>query len=98
MLRGVGATSEIGPGGISGRVGWTTLFEYDAGMDGWSFDAVYVRPWLIEWGSRRGANYLGAGVTRYLGFVRISGAVVVSDSSPRDVSPTVKFGFVVPFS
>src|SRR5262245_7339502 len=34
-LRSLTAASEIGPGGASGRIGWTTLFEYDAGVDGW---------------------------------------------------------------
>lgn len=96
-LRGLAASADIGPGAVSGRIGWANMFEYDAGVDGWSFEALYVRPWLLEWGARRGANYVGAGVTRYFGFLRVSGAVVASDSKLLDVSPSIGFGFVMPF-
>ena len=97
-LRGLGAGYDIGPGGLSARIGWTDLFEYDAGVDGWSFEAVYVRPWLIQWGSRRGSNYIGGGLTRYFGFLRLSGAIVVDTSlSSHDVSPTATLGILLPF-
>jgi hypothetical protein len=91
LVRGVEAGGDIGPGGLSARVGWTQLFAYDAGFDGYSFDAVYVRPWLVKWGLDTGANYVGGGVTRHFGWFRFSGAVLVNATSQsHDVGASAK--------
>jgi len=93
FIRGVQATVDAGPGGASARIGWADLVAYDAGIEGWSYEVVYLRPWLLRWGLDPATNYLGAGVTHYLGFIRLSGALVLSTSSSQ-VAPAFSAGFV----
>lgn len=83
----------MGIGGLTARVGWARLHQYDvvASADGWSVEAVYARPWLLQWGMRRDTNYLGGRLTFRGGQVHISGAVL------RDVSTSEK-GTVVSVS
>src|SRR5262245_29435439 len=55
IVRGAVVASSVGIGGLSARVGWARLYQYDvvAAADGWSVEAVYARPWLLQWGLRR---------------------------------------------
>ena len=97
QLQGVSASIEGGVGGMTARLGWTRLFQYDAGADGFSFEAVYVRPWYLRWGMESGRNYLGPGMTYRLGVTRISGAALVNtERGGWRVYPSVSVGIALP--
>jgi hypothetical protein len=99
QLRGMIVTVESGLGGFGGRLGYARLFQYDAGTDGFSVEAVYMKPWLLRWGFHSGENYIGPGITYRFGYVKLSGAAMVSTKgSERQVRPSVSFGFAVPFT
>lgn len=78
------------------RVGWAHLKAHDVGFGGWSYEAVYVRPWLLQWGMNKGGQYLGAGVTYHTSWWRLSGAVVTDTSrAAHRIVPTLKAGAVL---
>ena len=77
-IQGVLAGADCGVGGTSIRIAWADLYSYDAGIEGWSYEAVYARTWLLRWGLPTGASYVGAGITRYLGPIRTSGALLTN--------------------
>src|SRR5262245_23851277 len=96
-VRGVEAGVDVGPGGMSAKIGFASLFEYDAGYDGYSFDLVYVRPWVVDWGLQRGSNWVGAGITRHLGWFRLSGAILTNvNSDAGGVGASIKVGMLLP--
>jgi hypothetical protein len=97
QLRGMIVTIESGLGGFGGRLGYASLFQYDAGTDGFSIEAVYVRPWLLRWGLQSGENYVGPGMTYRFGYVRLSGTTVVATNGSRQVRPSVTLGLAIPF-
>jgi len=97
QLRGMLVNAESGPGGFTGRLGFARLFQYDAGVDGFSIEAVYVRPWLLRWGLQSGEDYVGPGVTYRFGYLRVSGAAVVATNGTKQVRPSVTIGIAVPF-
>ena len=96
LRRGVHVGIEAGPGGMTARSGWADLLETDVGVEGWSVDAVWVRPWLMQWGLRRDTNYVGSGASYYLGPYRLSAAILANLSSGRLIAPALKAGVVVP--
>ena len=83
IVRGALIASSVGVGGLTARLGWTRLHQYDvyAAADGWSFEAVYARPWVLQWGMRRDTNYLGGGVTFRDGLMQFSGALLTDVST-----------------
>jgi hypothetical protein len=92
-VRGVEAGVDVGAGGMSAKIGFANLFRYDAGYDGYSFDLVYVRPWLVDWGLQRGGNLVGAGITRHTGWYRLSGAVLTNvNPNAGGLGASVKLG------
>jgi len=97
--RGMIVTVESGLGGIATRLGYASLFHYDAGGDGFSVEAVYVKPWLLRWGLRSGENYVGPGMTFRFGYLRLSGAALIGENgSRRQLRPSVTFGIAAPFT
>lgn len=97
-IKGLSASVEAGLGGVTGRLGWASLFNYDAGSEGFSVEAVYVRPWVLRWGPKAGENYIGPGMTYRLGYARISGALLVRASAGTSwrVAPSITLGFAIP--
>jgi hypothetical protein len=93
IVEGLLLGGDVGPGGVTTRVGWSRLMRHDAGFVGVSVEALYVRPWLVQWGMRRNDNYLGLGASVYGGFVRLAGGVVRSVSS-GNLTPTVELGII----
>jgi hypothetical protein len=67
---------------------------HDAGFEGISVEAMYVRPWIMQWGMRRNDNYLGFGGSVYGGFFRLAGGVVRNVSSGNGVTPKVELGII----
>ena len=99
LFRGVEVGATAGVGAVGVRVSWVDYFAYDAGREGWSIDARYVRPWILNWGVARGVSYVGAGASWQFSYLRVSGALVTSPRHrPRRVVPVLHFGFVVPFT
>lgn len=83
VVRGALVASSVGFGGLTARVAWTRLHQYDvvAAADGWSVEAVYSRPWLLQWGLRRNTNYLGGGLTFRSGLMQFSAALLTDVST-----------------
>jgi hypothetical protein len=97
QLRGVLASVDAGLSGVSAKVGWADLRPYDAGMSGYSAEMVFVRPSGI--GSRfdRDVNYVGPGLSYYLYYFRLSGAILFAPRSARNaVVPAATAALVVP--
>src|SRR5262245_6696577 len=98
-LKGISASAEAGPGGIVGRLGWTNLFRYDAGADGFSFEAVYLRPWGLRWGVEHKRNWVGPGLTYRMGYARIAGAALIRiGATSFRVAPSATVGLVFPLN
>jgi hypothetical protein len=96
-FKGISANLEAGPGGVIGRLGWTSLFRYDAGAEGLSFEAVYMRPWMFKWGVERNRNWVGPGVTYRIGYARISGAAMFKTGTGSwQIAPSATVGLVFP--
>ncbi len=96
-FRGVELGASVGLGAGMARASWTNYFEYDAGKEGWSIDAVYLQPWLVSWGPERGRPYLGAGGSWVRGYARFSGALVTRVSGARrSVVPVLQVALSMP--
>jgi len=97
QLKGISASVEAGPGGLTSRLGWTSLYRYDAGAEGFSFDAVYMRTWNLKWGVERNRNWLGPGISYRIGYAKISGAALVK-TGPGSwrLAPSASVGIVIP--
>ena len=69
---------------------------HDAGFAGMSVEALYVRPWAVQWGMRRNDNYVGVGGSLYgfAGFVRLAAGVVRDVSAGSGVVPKVELGII----
>ena len=83
IVRGALVGSSVGAGGLTARLGWGRLRQYDvvAAADGWSVETVYARPWLLQWGLRRNTNYLGGGLTFRSGLMQLSAALLTDVST-----------------
>jgi hypothetical protein len=96
-FRGVEVAASAGLGSADARVSWVDYVAYDAGLAGWSIDAVYVRPWAMSWGMADGDSYIGAGASWLFGYLRMSGALVTNaSSSERQVVPTAQVAILMP--
>ena len=93
-VRGLLLGGNAGVGGGTMRLGWADVGRADAGPGGWSVEAIYVRPWLLQWGMRRNANYVGATGTLYLGQIRFSGGLVRDVSGHRGFAPKFEAGLI----
>ena len=67
---------------------------YDAGFEGLSVEAMYVRPWIVQWGMRCNDNYLGFGGSVYGGFFRLAAGVLRNVSLGGGVTPKVELGII----
>jgi len=90
IVRSALVASSVGIGGVTGRLGWARLHQYDvaAGADGWSVEAVFARPWRLQWGLQHNTNYLGGGLTFRSGLMQFS-AAVLSDVSTKANGPVI---------
>jgi hypothetical protein len=97
-LQGVYGAIDVGIGGLVARGGWTKLMEHDAGVEGFSIEAVYLRPHGVWSGLERGENCVGPGFTYHFGYMRVSGAVVIVLAGPnaRQVVPTASLTIAMP--
>src|SRR5262245_17184960 len=50
IVEGVLLGGDVGVGGATARIGWSRLMRHDAGFEGVSVEALYVRPWAVQWG------------------------------------------------
>ena len=94
IVEGLLLGGDVGVGGATARVGWSRLMRHDAGFEGMSFEALYVRPWAVQCGMRRNDNHLGAGASLYGGFFRFAAGVVHNVSSGGRVTPKVELGII----
>jgi hypothetical protein len=93
--RGVDASVEAGPGGLTAKAGYFTGGHYDTPLEGWSVDGVYARPWSHAWGIRKHVDYFGPAVTLYAAPLDLSAGVLIGVSSRRSVAAMVKAGIVI---
>jgi hypothetical protein len=97
QLKGISASVEAGPGGLTSKLGWTSVFRYDAGAEGFSFDVVYLRTWNLKWGLERNRNWLGPGLSYRIGYAKISGAAVFkTGAGSLQLAPSLSFGLAIP--
>jgi hypothetical protein len=94
IVEGLLLAGDVGVGGATARVGWSRLMLADAGFGGMSVEALYVRPWAIQWGMRRNDNYVGAGASLYGGFFRLAAGVVRNVSSAGGITPKIELGII----
>lgn len=82
-FRGVELGAGIGLGAGTMRLSWADYFAYDAGREGWSVDAVLLRPWGLSWAQGRDDWLVGGGASWHVSYLRISAALTRSVSGGR---------------
>lgn len=84
-FRGVELGASVGLGAGAVRLSWADYFAYDVGREGWSIDALVLRPWGLAWARGRDEWFVGGGASWRVSYLRISAAVARSVSGGRAV-------------
>jgi hypothetical protein len=101
-VRGLLVGADAGFGAWSARVGWANLRSIPghwgpSGLEGFSIEARYVRPWVVRWGLRPGGDYVGVGATYSLKAVKglaVSSTLLRSvDGAPRQWVPSISLHY-----
>ncbi len=93
-FRGVELGASLGLGAGSVRLSWADYVAYDAGREGWSIDALVLRPWGLGWARGRDEWLVGGGASWRVSYLRISASIARSVSGGRAVLVPVLQGHV----
>ena len=95
-FQGAEIAADVGLGAAVLRVSWAHYFEYDIGPEGWSIDALVVRPWVVPWGYQRDTVYVGVGGNMRMGPLRVGAGVLTPALRGDQLRPYVQAAVRVP--